>query len=1001
VKAEDSPKNPEDAQKKIKRVEELRGELESYDHLKNTNEKGKTLMEKDPGNKDKIVEMLQGLEEDHKALEETIQKQKTKLEEDLSLMNFDRKAQEIEFWLDEMEGMLSSDSGSLPETQEGLEDLEKRLDRLQEESRLQQDKVEDLDQEATSLVEANHSSKDHIGTRRDKIMERWRNLGAGLEGKKKEIQNASKLQHFMHDLDELEGWVRAREPDLEQLRSEEQGNVKERSKKQEEELLLDLAGRRKRLEELKSQMKSLEEEEDFDAAPAQKKVAELESLLDSLMEGTEKTSALIQGTILLQQTEQDFDDLELWFRETEALLASEDLGSDLVSVQALLKKHSLVERDIEVHEEAVNNCLKNAQSLIESNHPGSEKLKERKEAIAARYAALQEKAKARRGKLEESLRLQKYLRDVSEEKEYVRYKTTVVSSSDLGKDPTSAGKLLSKHKVLSDELEAHHKSDYEQIKQQGKSLVDTGALSQEAITPALSQLEEDWKHLQELASNRSKDLEESVEWHDFKTDQEDELRWIEQAIRSLENGEPPGETLTSCRAQVAKHDGFLSELKGHEARVHSVLSAGTSLVQRSAGHSSKVSEAQKTLQERLARLQELAEGRRELLDAALERQVVEKKALEVEKITKESRGHVAALPHPTDLASARSNLDELEKMIPKMESTTTQVEALELSKKKLLEKKQAGNEQAAAHCDEAKKRWDEFRAEYDAKKRELGEQVAKYKEADELCVQFAEKAVALNGVLDNSIEDLSEPTAARSVESATALQKQHGEFCSSLEGIKKDYEELLELDRKIAGLGVSQNPYTPFKASSLTDKWNQMQQASKDRGELLQKEMQTQKEKDELCRSFADLANPLGQWMAETRSYLLEAGASSLEEQLESIKAKNQEIKDKMDKMKEIDELSAKLEAALILENKYTEQTPISIAQNLQALKQLGMAMEHSVEQKIIAKNSSGVTEEQKNEWVETFNYFDKDKSGFLEYKEFKTCLRGCGIDSSFFVSPW
>lgn len=43
--------------------------------------------------------------------------------------------------------------------------------------------------------------------------------------------------------------------------------------------------------------------------------------------------------------------LPLWFRcQVEALLASEDYGKDLASVNNLLKKHQLLEADISAHE---------------------------------------------------------------------------------------------------------------------------------------------------------------------------------------------------------------------------------------------------------------------------------------------------------------------------------------------------------------------------------------------------------------------------------------------------------------------------------------------------------------------------------------------------------------------------------------------------------------------------------------------------------------------------
>ena len=46
-----------------------------------------------------------------------------------------------------------------------------------------------------------------------------------------------------------------------------------------------------------------------------------------------------------------------------------------------------------------------------------------------------------------------------------------------------------------------------------------------------------------------------------------------------------------------------------------------------------------------------------------------------------------------------------------------------------------------------------------------------------------------------------------------------------------------------------------------------------------------------------------------------------------------------------------------------------------------------------MCRNTTGVSEEQIREINQTFNYFDRNKSGQLEYHEFKACLRSLGCD--------
>lgn len=97
--------------------------------------------------------------------------------------------------------------------------------------------------------------------------------------------------------------------------------------------------------------------------------------------------------------------------------------------------------------------------------------------------------------------------------------------------------------------------------------------------------------------------------------------------------------------------------------------------------------------------------------------------------------------------------------------------------------------------------------------------------------------------------------------------------------------------------------------------------------------------------------------------------------------------------LKKIEDLGAILEEHLILDNRYTEHSTVGLAQQWDQLDQLGMRMQHNLEQQIQARNQSGVSEDALKEFSMMFKHFDKDKSGRLNQHEFKSCLRALGYD--------
>ena len=64
------------------------------------------------------------------------------------------------------------------------------------------------------------------------------------------------------------------------------------------------------------------------------------------------------------------------------------------------------------------------------------------------YKELLDLAQVRRARLEESLALQKFYRDVDEEEIWISEKDTFLSSTDYGRDLNTTMLLLKKHEVL-------------------------------------------------------------------------------------------------------------------------------------------------------------------------------------------------------------------------------------------------------------------------------------------------------------------------------------------------------------------------------------------------------------------------------------------------------------------------------------------------------------------------------------------------------------------------
>ena len=113
-------------------------------------------------------------------------------------------------------------------------------------------------------------------------------------------------------------------------------------------------------------------------------------------------------------------DLEFWLGEVETLLSSEDYGKDLASVENLLKKHQLLEADINSHADRIRDMNNQADSLLESEQFDRNQIDGRRNAINGRYERVRDAASNRREKLDKALTVHQFYRDVDDEESWIK-----------------------------------------------------------------------------------------------------------------------------------------------------------------------------------------------------------------------------------------------------------------------------------------------------------------------------------------------------------------------------------------------------------------------------------------------------------------------------------------------------------------------------------------------------------------------------------------------------
>ncbi|XP_034950894.1 spectrin alpha chain [Chelonus insularis] len=937
-----------------------------------------------------IQEKLESMAEARQELEKAWIQRRMQLDQNLELQLFCRDCEQAENWMSAREAFLSS--ADTVDSSDNVEALIKKHEDFDKAINAHEEKIAALQTLADQLIAAEHYAAKPIDDRRCQVLDRWRHLKDALIEKRSRLGESQTLQQFSRDADEMENWI------AEKLQLATEENYKDpaniQSKHQKHQAFeAELAANADRIQSVLAMGGNLIEKHQCAGSEdaVQKRLASIADQWEYLTQKTTEKSLKLKEANKQRTYIAAVKDLDFWLGEVESLLTTEDAGKDLASVQNLMKKHQLVEADIQAHEERIKDMNAQADSLIESGQFDAAGIQEKRQSINERYERIRNLAAHRQARLNEANTLHQFFRDIADEESWIKEKKLLVGSDDYGRDLTGVQNLKKKHKRLEAEL-ASHEPAIQAVQEAGEKLMDVSNLGVPEIEQRLKLLNQAWAELKQLAATRGQKLDESLTYQQFLAKVEEEEAWITEKQQLL-SVEDYGDTMAAVQGLLKKHEAFETDFAAHGERCKDICEAGEALIKAGNHRADAISQRCNQLRNKLEQLGALASKRKTRLNDNSAYLQFMWKADVVESWIADKETHVRSEEFGRDLSTVQTLLTKQETFDAGLHAFEHEgIQNITSLKERLVD---SGHDQAASiqkrHADVIT-RWQKLLADSDARKQRLLRMQDQFRQIEELYLTFAKKASAFNSWFENAEEDLTDPVRCNSIEEIRALREAHAQFQASLSSAEADFQALAALDRQIKSFNVGPNPYTWFTMEALEDTWRNLQKIIKERDVELAKEATRQEENDKLRKEFAKHANAFHQWLAETRTSMME-GSGSLEQQLEATKRKTQEVRARRQDLKKIEDLGAILEEHLILDNRYTEHSTVGLAQQWDQLDQLGMRMQHNLEQQIQARNQSGVSEDALKEFSMMFKHFDKDKSGRLNHQEFKSCLRALGYD--------
>ncbi|XP_061698735.1 spectrin beta chain, erythrocytic [Syngnathoides biaculeatus] len=305
---------------------------------------------------------------------------------------------------------------------------------------------------------------------------------------------------------------------------------------------------------------------------------------------------------------------ETWLLENQRLVAQDNFGYDLPAVEAAKKKHDAIETDIAAYEERVQALVDISGELDAERYHDAKRVDARKDNVVRLWDYLQELLKARGGRLDKNLTLQRIFQEMLYIIGWMDDMKVRLLSPDIGKHLLEVEDLLQKHALLENDigLQADRVQNASAAALQFANGDSYKPCDPQVIRDRVEHLELCYQELRGLAAQRRAQLTQSRRFWSLLWEAAELESWIkekENIFSSLDYGKD----LTSVLLLQTKHSAFEDELGARQVNLRQVLTEGDEMIRDDHFGSPKIRECSDSVERQWRQLEDLAAFRKQNL----------------------------------------------------------------------------------------------------------------------------------------------------------------------------------------------------------------------------------------------------------------------------------------------------------------------------------------------------------------------------------------------------
>uniref|UniRef100_A0A671S806 Spectrin beta chain n=1 Tax=Sinocyclocheilus anshuiensis TaxID=1608454 RepID=A0A671S806_9TELE len=603
VASEDTPTSLAEAERLLAQHEAIQNEVDNY--REDYEKMRATGVEVTQGQTDAqhmfLAQRLQALDTGWHELRKMWESRHCVLAQAFDFQTLLRDAKQAEGFLNSQEYVLSHTE--MPSSLQGAVEAIKKHEDFLTTMEANEEKINGVVESGRRLLSDGNTYADKIQEKTDSIQERHQKNKQAANELLAKLKDNRELQHFLQDGQELTLWINEKMLTAQDMSYDEARNLHSKWQKHQA-FMAELASNKDWLDKIDKEGQVLVKEK----PELEQTVSETMSSLQKQWEELESTTqAKAQCLFDANRTElftQSCSALDSWLQNISSQLQSDDFGKDLTSVNILLKKHQMLEHQMEVREKEVQSLQSQALALAQEDS-GIMEVDGQQRRVTDSFSKLQDPLRQRRQRLIASKEAHQFNRDLEDEILWVKERMPLATSTDHGKDLPSVQLLIKKNQTLQKEIQGHQPR-IDDIQAHGRTIA--------ALDGRLEELRELWALLISETEKRNVRLEAANRAQQFYTDAAEAEAWMgEQELHMMSEEKAKDEQ--SALVMVKKHQILEQALEDYAQTIHQLANSSRLMV--NSEHPERITLRQAQVDKLYAGLKDLAEERRGKLQERL------------------------------------------------------------------------------------------------------------------------------------------------------------------------------------------------------------------------------------------------------------------------------------------------------------------------------------------------------------------------------------------------